>query len=314
MNTIGNMTRHKLDVTRTLDGFESALIKNLTPSLAQEALFPNYGIYAGRCMSRAVGGDAELGVSGNRVPYWMFRTSNLPSTGSASSVLAVADEPGLTAQDGATHKVLHYAGIEGLEMATTEYNASSGTAYAINQFLTALPASSFSTDPDIVAGAGVVTNAGVVYGKTPIVGIVSETATVSPHGVAMLKFYTLYRPPIEGTASLTSVSAKTAAYTIVAATDNDKTFTTTGAVGSVTFSLPPATVGQRYRFRVGAAQAVIIDPDGTEVMSLPGTGVLQAAGKYLTNSGVDGATLAIECTKVGQWSIMGVSGTWTVEP
>lgn len=199
---INGMTNHKLDVTRTLDGFESALIKNLTPSLAQEVLFPSSGIYAGRCLSRAANGDAELGVSGRRVPYFIFRTSNLPSTGSPSTNVAVTSDPGLTSQNGATHKVLCYAGIEGLEMCTTEFNNASGTPYAINQFLTALPASSFVGNDNIVAGAGVLTNASVVHGKTPIVGIVSEPQTdpvsFAPHQVPMLKFYTLYRPPIEG--------------------------------------------------------------------------------------------------------------------
>ena len=198
MNTQFDMLRHKLDVTRTLDGYETALIKHLTPNVTQENLFPNRGIYAGRCMSRAANGEAELGVSGRRVGYFMFRDSNKPSTGSPSSDTAVADEPGLTAQDGAIHKVLHYAAIEGLEMATTEYKASSGTAYAINQFLKAPPASAFSGNDNIVAGAGVLTNHQVVHGVDAIVGITSEIATVSPHGFAMLKFYTLYRPPLEG--------------------------------------------------------------------------------------------------------------------
>lgn len=195
-----SMTAHKLEVLRSLDGFEGVLVKNLTPSAAQEALFPNSGMYAGRCLSRASDGSAELGVSGNRVPYWLFRTSNLPSTGMSSPV-AVQNEVDLTYKDGRAHVVLCYAGIEGLELATTEFIASTGTPYALNQFLTAPVASAFSTDPEKVAGAGVLTNLGAVYGKDPIVGVVSESAKRAPHKVDMLVFYTLYRPPVAGLAN-----------------------------------------------------------------------------------------------------------------
>jgi len=109
--------------------------------------------------------------------------------------------------------------------------------------------------------------------------------------------------------------AKTAAYTVVANTDQNKTFTTVGASGAVTFSLPAATIGQRYKFLVGAAQELRIDPNGTETIALPETGVQGAAGKYLTANAA-GEYLAIECIVAGTWTVIAgtqANGVWTAE-
>ena len=198
MSTANNMTKQKLDVLRSVDGFENVLVKNVIPSSAQEALFPARNMYAGRCVSRASNGEVELGAKGRRVPMFLFRGSGAPSTGSASSPVAVENEVGLTTQDGAEHRVLAYVGIEGLELATTEFIVSSGTNYAINQFLKAPDATDFSGDANILAGAGKITNHQVVYGKDAVVGITSEIAHRTPHGIPMLCFYTLFRPPVEG--------------------------------------------------------------------------------------------------------------------
>lgn len=108
-----------------------------------------------------------------------------------------------------------------------------------------------------------------------------------------------------------AVEAKTADYDVEAAYSGT-TYTTVGASGTVVFTLPAATVGLKYRFRVGAAQELRIDPDGTETIALPSTGVQGAAGKYLT-ANADGETVDIECTKAGEWSVFGYTGTWTAE-
>ena len=106
------------------------------------------------------------------------------------------------------------------------------------------------------------------------------------------------------------VEAKTADYTIVAEQDNGKMFTTKGAAGTVTFALPAATVGQRYRFYVGAVQELRIDPNGTETISLPSSGAAQAAGAYLTANAV-GETVEIACCEAGTWAVISSVGTWT---
>lgn len=110
---------------------------------------------------------------------------------------------------------------------------------------------------------------------------------------------------------LSVVIPKTADYTVTVA-ESGRTFTTVGAAGTVVFSLPAAVLGLKYRFRVGAAQELRIDPNGSEVIALPSTGVAGAAGKYLT-ANADGETVDIECTKAGQWSVFGFTGTWTAE-
>lgn len=113
----------------------------------------------------------------------------------------------------------------------------------------------------------------------------------------------------DGKAATSKVATKTAAYTVLAS-DSGKTFSTAGAAGSVTFTMPPAVPGLRYRFYVGAAQELRIDPDGTETASLPSTGVAGAAGAYLTANAA-GETIDLECVVAGSWSCFGYTGTWT---
>jgi hypothetical protein len=107
------------------------------------------------------------------------------------------------------------------------------------------------------------------------------------------------------------VEAKTANYTVVAGTDNGKTFTNEGASGAITFALPAATVGQRYRFVAKAAQELRIDPNGSETIALD-TGVQQAAGKYLTFNAI-GERISVECVKAGEWDTCDPVGTITAE-
>lgn len=112
------------------------------------------------------------------------------------------------------------------------------------------------------------------------------------------------RGPIEFT-------AKTADYTVLA-NDSGSGFTNNGASGTITFALPAATVGLNYRFSVEVAQALRIDPNGTETISLPSTGVPGAAGKYLVADAI-GETVHLVCAKAGSWRVFGYTGTWTAE-
>lgn len=108
------------------------------------------------------------------------------------------------------------------------------------------------------------------------------------------------------------VEAKTADYTVVAASDNGKVFSSKGASGTITFALPAATVGQRYYFYVGATQQLRIDPNGTETISLPSSGVAGAAGKYLVADAI-GETVELVCCEAGTWAAFAFTGTWTAE-
>lgn len=109
---------------------------------------------------------------------------------------------------------------------------------------------------------------------------------------------------------IATVEVKTANYTVVKDTDNGKTFSNEGASGAITFAMPAATVGQRYRFSVQAAQELRIDPNGTETISLPSDGVPSAAGAYITANAI-GETVDIQCVKAGSWQVFAAVGTWT---
>lgn len=115
---------------------------------------------------------------------------------------------------------------------------------------------------------------------------------------------------LNGRAAIT-VQAKTADYT-VKTSENGTAFTNTGASGAVVLTLPAATVGLHYYFGVGAAQALRIDPNGTETISLPSNGVPGAAGKYL-EADAAGETVHLMCVVAGNWAVMGYTGTWTAQ-
>lgn len=95
--------------------------------------------------------------------------------------------------------------------------------------------------------------------------------------------------------------------------ENGTGHTNVGASGAIVLALPPATPGLRYYFRVGVAQELRIDPNGSETISLPSTGVPGAAGKYLVADAI-GETVQLICFTAGSWSVLGHTGTWTAEP
>jgi hypothetical protein len=119
----------------------------------------------------------------------------------------------------------------------------------------------------------------------------------------------LVRIDPEGISPVSTTQVKTADYTVLAG-DSGRTFTNTGAAGAVTFAMPVAVAGLRYRFRVGVAQQLRIDPDGTETISLPSTGVPAAAGAYIVADAI-GETVDIQCVQAGSWAVFGYTGTWT---
>lgn len=116
------------------------------------------------------------------------------------------------------------------------------------------------------------------------------------------------------------ITAKIAPRTTEAHTANDtltasetgSTHTNNGAAGAITLTLPAAVVGLEFYFQVLAAQELRIDPNGTETISLPSSGVAGAAGKYLTADAV-GESLHLLCCKAGTWAVMGFTGTWAHE-
>lgn len=85
-----------------------------------------------------------------------------------------------------------------------------------------------------------------------------------------------------------------------------------GASGAAVFALPPASVGLTFTFLVEAAQELRIDPNGTETIALPSSGVQGAAGKYLTADAI-GEKVQLVCVSAGTWDVVHYSGTWTAE-
>lgn len=108
-------------------------------------------------------------------------------------------------------------------------------------------------------------------------------------------------------------TAKTANYTITADEASGATFTNAGATGIVTFALPAATPGMRLSFHVMAAFELRVDPNGTQTVALPSTGVQSAAGKYI-GADAPGEHVNLACYVAGRWDCEGYVGTWTAEP
>ncbi len=115
----------------------------------------------------------------------------------------------------------------------------------------------------------------------------------------------------ESAGSAGGVSNKTADYTVTES-DSATLFTNSGASGTITFALPAAVVGLKYRFFCKAAQALRIDPNGTETIALPSTGAQSAAGKYIWADAV-GEFVEVECIEAGKWEALSYKGTWTAE-
>jgi hypothetical protein len=80
-----------------------------------------------------------------------------------------------------------------------------------------------------------------------------------------------------------------------------------GASGTITATLPTATVGDYAFFCRNIAQTFRVDPNASEII---GTG---GAGKYL-ELGSLGAAVELRCVYAGVWMVTGQQGTVTYEP
>lgn len=101
----------------------------------------------------------------------------------------------------------------------------------------------------------------------------------------------------------------TADFTLTAA-ENGTLHTNKGAAGTISAQLPAAVLGLHYYFAVLAAQQLRIEPNGSEVISLPSNGVPESAGDYIVADALR-ETVHIMCVEDGAWAVMGYTGTWT---
>jgi len=165
-------------------------------------------------------------------------------------------------------------------------------------------AETFAVGDLVKTGASGVATAAVSKRDAGYIGVVLTATTTNSDPVDVLV-------ELQGSLAANTVQTKTSDYTVLA-TESGDVFDTTGAAGTVVFTMPAAVPGLKYRFHVGVAQELRIDPDGTETVSLPSTGVPGAAGKYLTANAI-GETVVLECVVAGNWACMGYTGTWTAE-
>lgn len=205
-----------------------------------------------------------------------------------------------------TAGVLALAGTTDLEIGTMAAATFAGETAGAVRLRTAQGTDIFVASEAITAGntAYAGANGKVAATGTVALGVALTAATADGDRIEVLR-------SASASVAFGNVVAKTADYTVTTG-DTGTTFTTVGAAGTVVFNLPAAVVGLKYRFRVGAAQELRINPNGTETIALPSTGVQGAAGKYLT-ANADGESVEIECTKAGEWTVFGYTGTWTAE-
>jgi len=202
------------------------LITHASTDPAETALQQFEAHPAGRCMHLKPGVTATgelpialLGCDGNnKIPVHLFRASDTYSAaGYAGPSSATENGPSWSAGNTTADRNLMFVGLEGYELATTEFDKTQ-RPYHVGDYLRAPEHNSGAADTtvDIRTVAGVLTKAGITHGASTIVGIVSsnvpndedstQTPDENPYGEMALSFYTTYRPPIAGLLNGTPVN------------------------------------------------------------------------------------------------------------
>lgn len=198
----------------------SHLVCNAKVAPSEEALSEYGAIPAGRAMhlTNATGPNdlpvAKLGCDGNeKVPVFIYRPSDSYSVGYEGPDPATELGPSWVTE-GDERGVLMFVGMEGFELATTEFN--SARTYKVGEYLRAPEHDTGAPDAqvDVRTVAGVLTNDTVVNGVDTIIGVVSPGVNApmaaadgtDEYGNQTLSFYTTYRPPIAGLLNGTPVN------------------------------------------------------------------------------------------------------------
>jgi hypothetical protein len=117
----------------------------------------------------------------------------------------------------------------------------------------------------------------------------------------------LFEPSVR---RVVNVTASTRAVT---AAESGTTFVNNGASATVTLNLPPATVGLHFTALVRAAQALRLDPSGSEIIANATAGGADGgAGKYI-GLNTPGAAIHLLCVVAGRWDVVDVKGAWALE-
>jgi hypothetical protein len=105
-----------------------------------------------------------------------------------------------------------------------------------------------------------------------------------------------------------SVEHHTANFTLTA-DDSGTIHTNKGASGGIVAQLPAVADGLEFLFVLRAAQTLQIEPNGTDTISLPSTGVPETAGDYIVADAIGESVRLIGVD--GNWTAFGHNGTWT---
>jgi hypothetical protein len=212
MSNLRDMVSHRLQPLRYFyDG--AHLTCTAVPDSAQSALMTEGFIPAGRCMhldrTKKPGAlqVSKLGCNGGKkIPVWIFRDSDAYSGGFPGHDVTTVNH--VTWADGSFGNLLHFVGVEGYELATSEFDTT--RTYYVGDWLRAPEADTPLDATNLNDVAGIVTNNTVRLGRECVVGIVSPNEwapfqltagspahQLDPNGTKMLSFYTTYRPPLE---------------------------------------------------------------------------------------------------------------------
>lgn len=200
------------------------------------------------------------------------------------------------------------AGAADVELGTMENASLAANDVVSVRLRTAEGTQKMVASEAMSAGASVYGAASGKVGDTAngnYIGTALEASTADGDVIEVL------RGAPRGDGATVTVEAHTGDDTLTVA-ESGSLHTNTGAAGTITIALPAAVAGLEYSFAVGAAQQLRIDPNGSETISLPSTGVPGAAGKYLVADAI-GETVVLACASAGSWRVMGYTGTWTAE-
>jgi hypothetical protein len=106
-----------------------------------------------------------------------------------------------------------------------------------------------------------------------------------------------------------AVSIKTANYTVLA-TDNNTTFTNTGAGGSVTFTLPTAAASLNYCFINDQTTTIVVLATGSN--TIRNGSVVTTANGNLTDGAAKGSRVCIQGLNSTEWYVNSITSSWTV--
>lgn len=170
--------------------------------------------------------------------------------------------------------------------------------------------------PVKMVAAGAISQFATVYGAAS--GRVGTSSNSNPVGYALdaaaaagdiIRVVRVAAPTFSASAG--TVTAHTADATLAAGALSS-VHSNAGAAGNIVLTLPASTAGMEVTFSVDAAHKLSIEPNGTETISAPTTGVPGAAGKGISNS-TTGCNIKLFCAVAGNWHVSSPIGTWTVD-